>query len=117
MHLRVVLIDDDARFRHSLELLVAASDGAPLTAAVARTLLELVRRQPQDRSPPTGLSLSPRERDVLRAFVGGQSCKQAADAFGISIDTVRFHVRGLYRALQVHSVADAVVWAVREGLV
>ena len=40
-----------------------------------------------------------------------------ADELGLSIDTVRSHIRALYRKLQVHSVAEAVTRALREGLV
>ena len=47
----------------------------------------------------------------------GASYKQAADALGITLDTVRTHVRGIYGKLQVHSVAEAVARAIRDGLV
>ncbi len=61
--------------------------------------------------------LSERERDVLRGLVDGLAYKQVADRLGISIDTVRTHVRGLYKKLQVHSVAEAVTRALRERLI
>jgi DNA-binding CsgD family transcriptional regulator len=43
--------------------------------------------------------------------------KATAAALGISLDTVRAHVRSIYRKLQVHSVAQAVGRALRDGLV
>lgn len=97
-----------------------AAGGAPLTAGVARAILGLMRDlAPPDAAGPTAarLDLTDRERDVLRGLVRGQSYKQAAADLSVSIDTVRTHVRGLYRKLQVHSVAAAVSRAVREGLV
>jgi DNA-binding CsgD family transcriptional regulator len=39
-----------------------------------------------------------------------------ADRLDISIDTVRSHIRRIYQKLQVHSVAQAVSRALREGL-
>jgi DNA-binding NarL/FixJ family response regulator len=102
------------------QLRAIAGGGAPLTPAVARTVLEMVRDPgsvPVRGRPPTRLDLSPREQDVLRAFVRGASYKQAADALGITLDTVRTHVRGIYGKLQVHSVAEAVARAIRDGLV
>ena len=94
--------------------------GASLTPAVARTVLDLVR----DRSPaarrdagPARLDLTEREQDVLRCLVRGCSYKQAAGALAVSLDTVRTHVRNIYGKLQVHSVAEAVSRAIREGLV
>jgi DNA-binding NarL/FixJ family response regulator len=96
--------------------------GAPLTPAVARTLLDFVRRQPAAhadprREPIVRLELSPREQDVLRGLVRGLGYKQIADECGTSLDTVRTHVRNMYRKLQVHSVAQAVGRAIRERLV
>jgi DNA-binding NarL/FixJ family response regulator len=99
-----------------LEMLqVVALGGAPLTPGVARTVLELVRA-PQG-ALPNDLGLSTRERDVLRGLVQGLAYKQVADRLGISLDTVRTHVRGMYRKLQVHSVAEAVSRALRERLI
>ena len=96
--------------------------GAPLTPAVARTLLDVVRNQPAaradaDQVKTARLDLSPREQDVLRGLVRGLGYKQIADADGTSLDTVRTHVRNIYRKLQVHSVAQAVGRAIRERLV
>ncbi len=98
----------------------AFAGGAPLTAPVARTILELVRRLGGDAAlapGPARIELTERERDVLRALVEGKAYKQVAEALGVHIDTVRTHVRHLYRKLQVHSAAEAVVRALREQLV
>ena len=97
-----------------------AAGGAPLTSAVARTVLGLVRNgtfPPRGGHGPARLDLTDREQDVLRGLVRGLSYKQTADALGISLDTVRTHVRGMYAKLQVHSVAEAVSRAIRDGLV
>jgi DNA-binding NarL/FixJ family response regulator len=103
------------------QLRVVASGGAPLTAGVARTVLDLVRHAPAILPPDSGaasdLGLTERERAVLRGLVDGLAYKQVADRLGISIDTVRTHVRGVYKKLQVHSVAEAVGRALRERLV
>lgn len=102
------------------QLLVVAGGGSPLTGEVARTVLHLLRHQ---ESPSSAADLggqpglSDRERDVLRGLVDGLAYKQVADRLGISIDTVRTHVRGLYKKLQVHSVAEAVTRALRERLI
>jgi DNA-binding NarL/FixJ family response regulator len=95
--------------------------GAPLTSRVARTVLELLRSDPRlvgGRRPPSvgALDLTERERDVLRGLVEGFSYKQVAAELRISAETVRSHVKGIYRKLQVHNVAEAVSRAVRERL-
>jgi DNA-binding NarL/FixJ family response regulator len=106
------------------ELLAAARaivDGsAPLTGGVAKAVLDLLRQSDGgggDRPAPSRLQLTEREQDVLRCLVDGHGYKETADALGISIETVRSHVKHLYRKLQVHSVAEAVSRALREGLV
>ncbi len=96
------------------------SGGAALTAGVARTMLELVRRlSPTEmRAPrPDRLDLTDRERDVLRCLVDGMAYKEAADALAVSVDTVRSHIRALYKKLQVHGAAEAVAKALRDALV
>jgi DNA-binding NarL/FixJ family response regulator len=92
--------------------------GVPLTAGVAQTLLDLVRRLPAAAgAAPSRLDLTPREQDVLRELVRGRSYQQVADALDVTVDTVRGYIKSLYRKLQVHSVAEAVSRALRERLV
>ena len=102
------------------QLRMIASGGAPLTAGVARTVLALLRAQGAKGAPrgaPARLDLTEREQEVLQCLVRGMSYKQAAEHLGISLDTVRTHIRAVYKKLQVHSVAEAVARAVREKLV
>ena len=99
-----------------------AAGGAPLTARVARTVLDLLRGGPAARNTlpgrdPDRLNLTEREQEVLQCLVRGLAYKQAADALGVSLDTVRTHIRSVYRKLQVHSVAEAVGRAIRDRLV
>ncbi len=103
------------------QLRALALGGAPLTASVARALLDVLRRQrpaePGQAAAAASLDLSEREQDVLRGLVRGLTYQQVADAHRISLDTVRTHVRSIYQKLQVHSVAQAVSRAIRERLV
>ena len=103
------------------QLKVLHAGGASLTPGVAATVLNLVRQgTPKKVTPamaPTRLDLTTREQDVLRGLVAGQSYKQIAAELSISLDTVRSHIRNLYKKLQVQNVAAAVSRAVREGLI
>jgi len=104
------------------QLRMIAAGGAPLTAGVARTVLGLLRstRSNSQSGPsisPGKLDLTEREQEVLQSLVRGLSYKQVAEYLGISIDTVRTHIRAVYKKLQVHTVAEAVARAIREKLV
>ncbi len=107
------------------QLNAIASGGSPLTPDVARTVLLLLRDKTPKRisgqffrnASPTKLDLTEREHAVLQALVKGLSYKQVGSQLNISIDTVRTHIRAVYRKLQVHSVAEAVARAIREKLV
>jgi DNA-binding NarL/FixJ family response regulator len=91
--------------------------GSPLSAGVARTVLDIIRQLGPVGDAPGEVELTPRERDVLACLVQGMSYKAVARDLTISIDTVRSHIRSVYRKLQVNNVAEAVGRALREGLV
>lgn len=92
-----------------------ASGGAPMTPEIARKVVRMFQRI----APPREQAhcLSEREVQVLQALAEGHSYKTAARAFGLSIDTVRFHIRGIYAKLHVHSKSEAVLAALRRGIV
>lgn len=62
-------------------------------------------------------SLSGREKDVLVHLSRGLSAKQAAAVLGICPKTVDNHTQRLMKKLDLHSRADVVRYAVREGYV
>jgi DNA-binding NarL/FixJ family response regulator len=60
--------------------------------------------------------LTARELDVLREMAAGDPPKTIATAMGISIHTVRGHVKNIYWKLDAHSQLEAVAIARRRGL-
>jgi DNA-binding CsgD family transcriptional regulator len=52
--------------------------------------------------------LTPREIEVLQAMADGHSTARIADVLGISIGTVRSHVKSLLAKLGLHSRIEAV---------
>jgi two-component system nitrate/nitrite response regulator NarL len=63
--------------------------------------------------PPPHPSLTPRQTEVLRLLEQGHSTNQIAQELHLSIETVRNHIRGILRALGVHSRLEAVTLAHR----
>lgn len=61
-----------------------------------------------------GLTLSPRRREVMACLMEGLSHGETAAQLGVSLSTVRTHVRDLCRLTGVHSTPELVALA-REG--
>lgn len=62
------------------------------------------------------LGLTQRESEVLELLVSGHSNKAVAGKLVVSEDTVKTHIRGLYRKLGVSDRSGAIAVALREGL-
>ena len=60
-----------------------------------------------------GQALTIKERQVVDGLVEGLSYKMIAGKLGISIDTVRFHIKHVYRKLHVNSKAEVIGKSVR----
>lgn len=65
---------------------------------------------------PRTYRLTPQEKRVLALLLQGHHKKTAADAMGISINTVSFHLKNAYCKLGVHSKTEAVVKGLVEGI-
>ena len=96
----------------------AASGQALLSPAVASTLLtELAKMARRSEHPDQGIgALSRREREVLALVAEGLNNRAIASRLYISENTVKNHVRNIHEKLGVHNRMEAVVRAVREGL-
>jgi DNA-binding NarL/FixJ family response regulator len=68
---------------------------------------------PQLAPPP----LTERELEVIRALAQGMSDRQIAQALGISEKTVRNHTSNIYRKLHIFDRTQAVIYAIREGVI
>ncbi|MFD3506924.1 response regulator [Nocardia sp. NPDC058666] len=62
------------------------------------------------------LGLTQRESEVLGLLVSGHSNRAVASKLVVSEDTVKTHIRGLYRKLGVSDRSGAIAVALREGL-
>ena len=85
---------------------------------VATVLLDeyrksLARRGITDRFE----SLSEREREVFQLVAEGHSNKSAAAVLGVSPATVETHRSHIMEKLDLHSVAEIVLYAVRRGII
>jgi DNA-binding NarL/FixJ family response regulator len=87
-----------------------------------REVIEAVRYVSRTRSEARETQLmvtklTPRERDVLQALAEGLSDKEIAKRLYVGVGTVRSHTTSLLSKLEVQSRLQALVFAVRHGLV
>jgi DNA-binding NarL/FixJ family response regulator len=82
-----------------------AAGGAPMSGAIARKVVQFFS---QRGAAPEVDTLTSREHDVLVALSQGQQYKEIADHLGISINTVRQYVKGIYVKLHVNTRLEAV---------
>jgi DNA-binding NarL/FixJ family response regulator len=70
---------------------------------------------------PRGSRLAPplteRELEVIRALAQGMSDRQIARSLDISEKTVRNHTSNIYRKLHIFDRTQAVIYAIREGVI
>jgi DNA-binding NarL/FixJ family response regulator len=107
----------------------AHGGGSPMSSHIARKVVNLLRqtRPAPTTAPVDGYGgprqeeveplLTSRERDILNGLAEGNSYQALAKGLNISTDTVRFHIRNIYRKLHVHSQSEAVAKALRKGII
>lgn len=85
-------------------------------ALAGRIALSAARLNAGEFWPGAHLGLTQRESEVLALLVANHSNKGIAAKLVVSEDTVKTHIRGLYRKLGVQDRAGAIAVALREGL-
>lgn len=94
----------------------ALEGGCPMSPSVARHVLTLVRSLPEPVRVRSAPSLTERELSVLRVFSQGGTYSEAAETLGVSLNTLRTHVRSIYSKLVVETRTEAVLHALQLGL-
>ncbi|MBL7719971.1 MAG: response regulator transcription factor [Flavipsychrobacter sp.] len=64
-----------------------------------------------------GLNITPKEKTILEYMVQGNSYKMIAAQMGISNETVKTHIKNIYRKLQVNSSTEAVAKAIKRHII
>lgn len=111
--------------------------GSPMDSRIARRIVGSIAASARTRTiepirvqePPAGVAapaaksepserglLSPRELKVLRLIAQGWSNRQIAEAVYLSVNTIEFHAKSIYRKLSVKSRTQAVHEAMQHGL-
>jgi DNA-binding NarL/FixJ family response regulator len=84
--------------------------GSPMSPGIARKIA-------MSFHPSTENPLTPREKEVLARLTEGENYASISDKLFISGNTVRAHIKNIYRKLHVSSRAEAVMAAIKKKLV
>jgi DNA-binding NarL/FixJ family response regulator len=92
--------------------------GSPMSPYIASRVLKLFQQfAPPSQAGDEKYILSAREKEVLSLMVEGHGFQAIAAKSFISYETVRTHVKRIYKKLHVASASEAVVKAIRQRLV
>lgn len=84
-------------------ILDVRAGGSYMTPSIARKVMEYF--MPKKTAEDT---LSAKEKQIVVAMTEGLSYKLIADRLSISIDGVRFHIKNIYRKLQINSKSELI---------
>jgi DNA-binding NarL/FixJ family response regulator len=92
--------------------------GAPFSSAVAKHVLSFFTHQNVILVSPGNedYHLSEREKEILHLMIEAFNYKAIAEKLYISYETVRTHVKNIYKKLHVTSRNEAVMKAIQQGL-
>jgi DNA-binding NarL/FixJ family response regulator len=85
--------------------------GAPMSPQIARKVISHFNEEAPKKNEDS--MLTNREQDIVNGLVDGLSYKLIADRYDISIDTVRAHIRNIYKKLHVNSKAEVIAKSLR----
>jgi len=87
-----------------------------LTPQIAGEVLDTMKQGPERATDPAA-SLTLRQREVLQLLAEGRSAKGIATALSISTRTVEFHKYQMMETLDLHTNAELIHFAIKNGLV
>ena len=91
--------------------------GSPMSSQIARDVIKAFKEGATPTEEDLAYKLSTREKEVLNLLAEGNNYQEIAEELFISVDTVRHHIRNIYKKLHVHSRSEAVAKAIRKKLI
>jgi two-component system response regulator NreC len=97
----------------------AVSEGKSFfSPVISKMLLEDYVRQVREKEVEDSYDLlTPREREILQLLAEGKTNKEAASLLGVSPHTIETHRGNILEKLNLHSVPELILYAVRKGII
>jgi two-component system response regulator NreC len=115
---RAYLLKDSAE-ADLIEAIRAISAGKSFFSPAVRKILkeDYMRQLDEMGAEDTYELLTTREREVLQLVAEGQSNKEVANLLNLSLYTVETHRTHILQKLNLHSVPELILYAVRKGII
>ncbi|MFA6278350.1 MAG: response regulator transcription factor [Pedobacter sp.] len=81
--------------------------GAPMTSSIAKKVLSFIPKKNENHKQTLEL-LTARETEILEYVIKGFSYKMIANELNISVETIRSHIKKIYKKLHVNSATEAI---------
>ena len=98
----------------------AAGGESVMSPQIAHKLADSLRAPPKESTAVADVNpdkLSPREREIIVMLARGSSNKEIARVLNLSESTIKIHVQGILRKLNIAKRVQAAVYAVEHGLI
>ncbi len=115
---RAYLLKDSAE-ADLIAAIQAITEGKSYFSSAVRELLkeDYMRRLNETGADDTYELLTTREREVLQLIAEGKSNKEIANLLNLSLYTVETHRTHILQKLNLHSVPELILYAVRKGII
>lgn len=115
---RAYLLKDSAEADLARAIRAAVEGKSFFSPAVGKVLLEDYMRKLQRTGAEDSYELlSAREREILQLVAEGKSSKEIANLLNLSVYTVETHRAKLMQKLNLRSVPEVILYAVRKGII
>lgn len=95
----------------------ASEGGSPMNSEIANKVINLLRNVAPQKEEDEIIKLNDRESDILNGISKGKGYKSIAGDLFISVETIRYHIKNIYKKLHVSSQSEAVAKAIKRGLI
>jgi len=102
-----------------IRAVLAVSEGKSFFSPVISKMLldDYVRRVQEKEVEDSYDLLTPREREILQLLAEGKTNKDVANLLNLSLYTVETHRGNILEKLNLHSVPELILYAVRRGVI
>jgi len=115
---KAYLLKDSAEADLARAIRAAAAGKSFFSPAVGHVLLQdYMRRLERTGGEDSYELLSPREREILQLVAEGKSSKEIANLLNLSVYTVETHRAKVMQKLNLRSVPEIILYAVRKGII